>query len=1072
MTKQLLCVSAGMLLFGVTAAHAQVTTSSINGTITDQTTKETLIGASVVARHLPTGTVYGAATNAKGNFMIQGLRPGGPYVIEVSYVGYQPVKLENVTLSLGETETFNIKLRDDSQSLQDVVVTAKKTNSLNATRTGAASSFNRSAIDRTPTVDRSLFDIAKLSPQASISSNGAVSFAGSNNRYNSFQIDGAVSNDVFGLSSSGTNGGQTGATPISIEAIDALQVVIAPYDVRQSGFTGGGINAITKSGTNDLKGSAYAFYKDQNFFGKTAGRENEGNRTSLSKQHEYTYGATLGGAIVKNKLFYFFNAEVTDEQYPSRYLPGAGSAISDADAKSIEEKITSLTGGYNAGGYGQVNIPRRSFKGLARIDWNINSAHRLSLRYSYLEASKYNFSNSARVLRFLSNGYTFKSKTHSFVGELNSRFSNSVSNELRFGYNRIRDNRELDGQLMPNIRVRVGNEDVYLGPEANSVANYLNQDIFTLTNNLTWSKGNHTFTFGTHNELFTLTNLYMPNVTGTYTYDSLEDFLSIGTTNAKLPSQYRYTYSNVAGQPRWAPTFSAAQLGFYVQDEWKATDRLRLTYGLRVDVPLFLDTPTENTTYNASAFASKYGVNHAMPKSTPLFSPRLGFRYDLDETKKHLIRGGVGIFTGRVPFVWIGNSFGNTGVELTQINLSNANAVKAATGFAFNTDPSKQYPFNPEAVAAGVTAKAAPNTINLLNENLKFPQTLRANLAFETVLPGDVKFILEGVYNKSFNNVLYTNLNRQLSGKTYSHGSIERPLYSTVDSKFGDIIYLSNTNKGYSYMFSGQLIKDFDFGLSASVSYTYGKSRGVIDGTSSVAYSNWQYAYTYAGQASEEMAYTTFDTRHRIVANLSYRVEYGKNFATTIGLVYNGQTGNRFSMVYYGDINGDGPSGNDLMYVPTSAEIAGMTFKDATSYDRVTKQTTVLVPATDMPKLLEDFISGDEQLSQYRGTYIPRNALVAPFVHKIDLHFAQDFYFNVGKRRHTIQLNADVMNFANFLNPNWGITRSVMYAVSPLAYNRDGSYTFTPFKGTNGKMWTMSDIESRWRAQVGIKYIF
>lgn len=1070
MTKQLLCVSAGLLLFGVTSAHAQVTTASINGTITDQATKETLIGASVVARHLPTGTVYGAATNAKGNFMLQGLRPGGPYVIEVSYVGYQSIKLENISLSLGETETFNIKLSDDSKSLQDVVVTGKKGNSLNATRTGAATSFSRSAIDRTPTVDRNLFDIAKLSPQASISSNGAVSFAGSNNRYNSFQIDGAVSNDVFGLSSSGTNGGQAGSTPISIEAIDALQVVIAPYDVRQSGFTGGGINAITKSGTNDLKGSAYAFYKDQNFFGKTAGRENEGKRQSLSSQHEYIVGATLGGALIKNKLFYFFNAEVSDETYPTRYLPGAGSAISDADAKSVEDKIKALTGGNNAGGYGITEVPRRSYKGLARIDWNINSAHRLSLRYSYLDASKYNFSNSERVLRFLNNGYTFNSKTHSFVGELNSRFSNAVSNEFRFGYNRIRDNRELNGETMPNIRVRHGNNDIYLGSDPNSVANYLNQDIFTLTNNLTWANGNHTYTFGTHNEFFTLTNLFIPNSAGTYTYDSLEDFLSIGTANTKLPSSYRYSYSNVAGQPRWAPTFSAAQIGFYAQDEWKVNNQLRLTYGLRVDVPIFLDTPTANETYNASAIAKKYGANHTMPKSTPLFSPRIGFRYDLDETKKHLIRGGVGIFTGRIPFVWIGNSFGNTGVELSQINLSNANAVKGAPGFAFSADPNQQYPFNPEAKAAGVNAKTVPNTINLLTSNLKFPQTLRANLAYETTLPGDIKFVLEGVYNKSFNNVMYTNINRQATGKTFDHGSIQRPTYETVDKSFGDIIYLSNTDKGHSYMFSGQLSKDFDFGLSASVSYTYGKSRGVIDGTSSIAYSNWQYAYTYAGQDTEEMAYTTFDTRHRVVANLNYRVEYGKNFATTIGLIYNGQTGSRFSMVYYGDINGDGPTGNDLMYVPTKDEIAGMKFKDATSYDRETKQTTVTVAAADMPRLLEEFISGEEQIAQYRGSYIPRNGLVAPFVHKIDLHFAQDFYFNVGKRRHTIQLNADVMNFANLLNPNWGVTRSVSYSVSPLAYNRDGSYTFTPFR--TGKMWTLSDIESRWRAQVGIKYIF
>ncbi len=1066
MTKQLLCVSAGMLLFGVSHVNAQVTTSAINGTIIDASTKETLIGASVVAKHLPTGTIYGAATNDKGNFSIQGLRPGGPYLIEVSYIGYQSVQLENVTLSLGETETFTIKLRDDSRKLDDVVVTAKKGNSLNANRTGAATSFGRSAIERTPTVDRSLFDIAKLSPQASISSNGSVSFAGSNNRYNSFQIDGAVSNDVFGLSSTGTNGGQTGSTPISIEAIDALQVVIAPFDVRQSGFTGGGINAVTKSGTNQLKGSAYAFYKNQDFFGRTAGKENAGKRSKLDTQHEYTVGATLGGAIVKNKLFYFVNAEMSDERYPSRYLPGEGSDVSVEQATRILNQLKKLTNGSDGGGYGATQIPKRSYKALARLDWNINSAHRLSLRYSYLKADKYNLTNSARILRFLNNGYTFASETHSIVAELNSRFSNSLSNEFRFGYNRVRDSRSVEGQPMPGLLVREGGLQVHLGPDANSAANSLGQDVFTLTNNLTWSKGNHSITLGTHNELFTANNLYIRNNYGYYVFNSIADFENVA------PSEFKYGYSNVPGNKRWAPKFSAAQLGLYLQDEWKISNQLRLTYGLRVDMPVFIDKPTVNESFNNSSIAQKYGlINHAMPKHTPLFSPRIGFRYHLDETKKHLIRGGLGVFTGRVPFVWISNSFANTGLELSQLSFTSEREFATAKGFAFSMDPNKQYPFNEEAIAQGANPKAQANEINLLTKKFKFPQTLRANLAFETVLPGDIKLVLEGVYNKSFNNVYYTNLNRDLTGKTYadankgvSYVGKDRPMYARVDKNIGNVILLSNTDKGHSYNFSAQLSKDFAFGLSASLSYTYGKSIGVIDGTSSVAYSNWQYAYTYKGQASEESAFTTFDTRHRIVANLNYRVEYGKHFATTIGLIYNGQTGNRFSMTYSGDVNGDGATGNDLLYVPTKEEVKAMPWG---VYDR---KTRTLKADPSMAEAFEQFVSGDKQLSQYRGTYVPRNAMVAPFLHNIDLHIAQDFFFNVGKRRHTIQLVADVINFANMLNPNWGVSYSAGWSQAPVAYNADGSFTFRPYKTPH--MWNIQDINSRWRAQVGVKYIF
>lgn len=1071
MTKQLLCVSAGMLLFGVTSAYAQVTTSTINGTVTDSKTKETLIGASVVARHLPTGTVYGAATNAKGNFIIQGLRPGGPYLIEVTYVGYKKVSLQNISLNLGETETFNVLLSDDNQ-LQEVTVTGKKGNTLNATRTGAATSFSRASIDRTPTVERSLFDIAKLSPQASVASNGAISFSGTNNRYNSFQIDGAVSNDVFGLSSSGTNGGQTGTTPISLEAIDALQVVIAPFDVRQGGFTGGGINAITKSGTNDLKGSAYAFYRDENFFGKTAGRWNEGKRTKLNDQYEYLTGFTLGGAIIKNKLFYFVNGEYSDETYPSRYLPGDGSLIEKADAELVLNKIQALTG-HNAGGYQRTDIPRRNYKALARIDWNINAKHRLSLRYSYVDADKYNLSNSARTLRFLNNGYTLVSKTHSAVAELNSQFSNAVSNELRVGYNRIRDKRQVDGTPMPQIQISYGNNSIYLGQDYSSVANKLNQDIFTFTDNLTWSTGNHTLTFGTHNEFFKMANLFIQNYYGAYRFASVSDFVSAadylisGVGTPKLPDQYYYGYSNVAGQPRWMPSLRAAQLGFYAQDEWKMNDLFRLTYGLRVDLPLFFDKPAENTAFNNSAIAASYGVtNHAMPKSKPLISPRVGFRWHLDEDKKELIRGGIGIFTGRIPFVWMFNSLGNSGVELSQIKFTNAAAVAGTPGFEFSIDPAKQYPFNPAAIAGGINPRTTPNTINLVSSDFKFPQTLRANLAFETTIPGDIKLVLEGIYNKGFNNVMYRNLNKAATGATLTQGAVERPLYQTVNRNFGDIIYLDNINKGYSYSLSAQLSKDFNFGLSASLSYTYGKSMGVIDGTSSVAYSNWQYAYTFHGQDGYEMAPTTFDTRHRIVANLSYRVTYGKHFASSLSLIYNGQTGNRFSMVYYGDVNGDGVNSNDLMYVPTTAEVNAMVFTN----NKVGSRT--YSPA-EQKAAFEAMIAGNSELSKHRGSYIPRNALVAPFLHKLDLQFAQDFFFNVGKRRHTLQLHATVLNLPNLLNPNWGVSYTAGYSVSPLRYSNNGgniTYRFTPFE--HNSIWNIVDIESRWRAQIGIKYIF
>lgn len=1068
MTKQLLCVSAGLLLFGVTSAHAQVTTSTINGTITDAMTKETLIGASVVARHLPTGTMYGAATNAKGNFIIQGLRPGGPYVIEVSYVGYQTIKLENITLSLGETETFNVKLRDDAQKLQDVVVTGKKGNSFNATRTGAATSFNRKAIENTPSVSRSLFDIAKLTPQASGGS-GGTSFAGSSNKYNSFQIDGAVNNDVFGLSSSGTNGGATGTTPISLEAIEAVQVVIAPFDVRQGGFTGGGINAITKSGSNKFTGSVYDYFYNQDFIGTTSGADVK-ERKKYDKQYNNTLGFTLGGPIVKDKLFFFVNGEYVDQSIPSvHFLNDPKSGISVAEADRVVKKLAEL--GYNSPGYEGLEKKTRSYKALARLDWNINQAHRLTLRYSYVQGNSLSHSNSLNRLTFRDRAVQYNSKTHSLVGELNSRFSSKLSNEFRIGYTRIRDNRQPNGRF-PNVDIELRNNNfIQLGADAFAVANQLDQDIFALTNNLTLNAGNHTITLGTHNELFSMYNLFIRDNYGSYVYGSLEDFESIGTANPAKPKSYNYSYSieSITGTKRWGPRFKAAQLGFYIQDEWKANDRLRLTYGLRADMPWFLDQPGANDYFNNSAIAKEYGVqNNRMPEARILWSPRVGFRYTLDESRREIIRGGVGIFTGRIPFVWISNLFSNTGIEYSRTRLlyqENKKDPKKTIDdfikypdFAFNTDPSNQF--------YDKNAKKPSSEVDMVAKDFRYPQVLRANLAFETTLPGGVRATLEGMFTKNLNNLRYQNLMVKQNGKQMDNGTADnRDLYDIIKTDdtnpYTHLIYLSNTNKGYSYNLTAQLSKDFNFGLSASLAYTFGRSFAANDGNSSQAASGWNYNYAVNGGNADELGISSFDMRHRVVGNFSYRVEYGA-FATTVGLIYNGQSGSRFQLLYNGDVNSDGYGfgkyANDLLYMPTSAEIAKMNFgSDAAKAEAQRKE-------------FDAYISSRPELDQYRGQVVPRNGLEMPFTHQFDLHFAQDFNFKVAGRKQTIQLNADVINLGNLLNRAWGHSHYVQYGtVSLLGYNR-GEYSF--IKPRNPEMYTMTDFDSRWRAQVGIKYIF
>lgn len=1069
MVRKLRILVVALFAMLATLAQAQVTTSGMSGRVTDR--EGAVIGATVVAVHVPSGTKYGTVTNQNGNFVLLGLRTGGPYKLEISYIGYENVVFDKITLQLGETSVFDAKLKESSQALTEVIVVGNKTAAFNSRRTGAAVNFGRESIERMPSVSRSIFDIAKLTPQASVTGSG-LSFGGASNKFNSFQIDGTVNNDVFGLSSSGTNGGQAGANPISLEAIEEVQVVIAPFDVRQSGFTGGGVNAITKSGTNQFRGSVYNYYNDQNFVGTTAGKD-VAERKALGTQMKNTFGFTIGGPIVKNKLFFFANYERANENYPSSNNVGDGSNITKEEADKVINKLKEISGGkYDGGGYGAIDIPTNSDKILARVDWNINNAHKFTTRYSFVQGSRLNFGNSINSLNLNNHGYIMNNKTHSIVAELNSRFSPEWSNELRVGYNMIRDNRQILGDPFPYVKIKLdNNRSIQLGSERFSVANTLDQDIFTFSDNLTWLKGNHTITFGTNSEFYQMKNLFIRENYGSYSYD-LADFLVIGTPEETVdhaPIQYNYSFSieSITGSKRWAPKFGAAQLGFYAQDEWSVNKLLKLTYGLRVDLPIFFDKPGDNKVFNATSMAKEYEVaTNQMPKTQLMYSPRIGFRYNVDESRNTLIRGGVGVFTGRIPFVWISNSFSNTGVEYsrTKIDKLSKGAISADMkkawdeGFRFQADPEKQY------VPAGVV----PSEVDVVSKDFKFPQVFRANLAVEQNLPGGVRGTLEALYSKTMNNVLFQNIAYKATGENYSNGTGDkRPLYAlNPDARAynSGIIYMSNTNKGYTYNVTAKLEKSFDFGLSAMIAYTFGESKGVNDGTSSQAFSNWQYNEVYGGDSQPELAYTDFDVRHRVVGSLSYKVSYAKHYATSVNLIYSGQSGSRYSLVYNGDLNGDGARSNDLMYIPTDAELATMKFKDVTSGGKVT------LTGEEQRKQFGEWINSNSDIAAYKGSYVPRNALMSQFENHFDLQFAQDFYFNVKGQRNTLQLNFDILNVGNLLNRAWGLYQGVGFNYSPVSYQGAGQYGFS--KPINNQLYGIADYSSRWRAQIGVKYIF
>lgn len=1074
--KKLLSLIVSIVM--VCSLSAQTTTSSMNGKVTDEK-GETLVGATVIAVHTPSGTQYGAITNADGRYNLQGMRTGGPYSLTVSYVGYQSVELTGITLNLGEPRTFDVQLKE-TQELDAVVVVSTANSRFNANKTGAASNFTRGVIENLPSIDRSISDIARLSPLASStkSSTGGISFAGTNNRYNSFQIDGAVSNDVFGLTASGTNGGQTGTNPISMETIEEVQVVIAPYDVRQSGFTGGGINAVTKSGNNTFRGSAYTYYKDNNLVGKGAKGE------KYAEQTTQTYGVTLGGPIVKDKLFFFVSGEYYKDETPATVYDSnniKGFATQE-QLTQIRNQYKALTG-YDTADFGQHTPETWSANVLARLDWNINSNNKMMLRYNYGGASLDRYSTSNSSYTFNDASFDQRNETHSLVFELQSRFSNSVSNELRAGWTRVRDWREAaapDGA--PNVSVTVNNtyEDdknrkttVYLGTEYCSYANQLDQDIFTLTDNLTWYKGNHTVTFGTHNEFYRMYNVYAQNATGGWSFNSIEDFMNNDANT------FRYTYyenDDLDEKGNWGAKFGAAQFGFYLQDEWRANDKFTWTYGLRLDIPVMFKKPSVNEEFNKSEQAQKYGVATGdIASGRVLLSPRMGFRWYADEDHNILLRGGLGLFTGRVPFVWMSNQYSNSGVD--QVSVT---AYRPSKPDEENKIPQLGTKIDAESVKA-MGFKASSATINVVDKKFKYPQVFRINAAADFNLGNGWQATLEALYSKTFNNMYVQNIDYEDSGlKFYAAGSNMANADNTNivyanKTSYSDIIYLKNTNKGYSYSLTAQLRKSFAFGLTLDAAYTFGHSYSVYDGTSSVALSNWK--YNYARETNNpELAVSSFDVPHRIIASANYNVRYGKKsrWGTNLALIYEGHSGQAYSLYYFFDkslphgsqsINGDGVNGNDLLYIPNTVEVMNMNWKSEADKNN-----------------FENFILSDKYLRENRGKWSERNKLRMPFESQFDFSLSQDFIYNL-KRGGKITLMWTVMNVANLLNKDWGKYYRNVYAFAPLTVTGvtevkktvngeekvvgyDPTYSY--YENTK----SLDDYFSRWRMQFGVRITF
>jgi hypothetical protein len=1077
-------------------AHGS-TTAALAGTVVDEK-GQGLPGASVIAVHEPTGSRYGGSTRADGRYNIVNMRVGGPYKITVSFVGYKNAVQSGIVLTLAQELRQNFKLEVNQSQLEEVKVVASRSSVINSGRTGAATTVSNSSITTLPTLNRSLGDFARLDPRA----NG-LNFAGRNALFNNVTVDGAFFNNAFALSP--TIGGQAGASPISVDAIDQFQVLIAPYDVRQGMATGANINVVTKSGTNNWTGSGYYFGTNEGLVGNKIGDAT----SQFGKFNRGQIGARVGGAIIKNKLFIFGSFEQETQTDPgSNFVAtrtGTEPNRSIAKAEDLDRLKSFLLSKfkYDPGAYENYNREKFSQKANIRLDWNISDKHKLNIKYNYLRSfadiSPSNSgslsggrSPSVNVLPFQGSLYRINNNLDSYIAELNSTFSSSVANNLTVGYTAMRDFRQSPVNDNPFPTVDIGNNNLNqmtaFGYEPFSANNILNSDIFQISDNLTIYKGKHVYTLGFAYEANAFKNGFAPNYYGGYQFRSIDDFIkSANGDKTVIPAFYRQQWSNYAEFP--FAEMKGNTLSFYGQDEITAAKGLKLTFGLRADATSFpsFDEPKYTNSFVPS-LTFRDGVKLAtnkFPETTVLWSPRFGFNWDVKDDKTTQVRGGLGVFSGRVPYVWLSNQLSNNGVLFGSENLSNP------TNRPFNADVNAYRP----AVSSTVT----PTAYNLAvtDPNFKFSQVFRGNLAVDKQLGDGWIVSVEGIYTKDINAVYLENVNLpnstvkavgadnrvifytlganglpstsrnfQIYGNVRGVNGPANGIATTSAPNISDAIVIKNTNLGYSYALTATVSKSFDNGLFASLSYTNSDSRSVNDG-GSIAQSQWR-DRVVSGDPNENVAsYSSYMQAHRINAYGSYRLNYlNEKASTTFGFTYSVAPAGRFSYTYSGDMNGDNQF-NDLIYVPRSQ--SDILLRDLGTY-------TAAQQWADLDK----YINQDKYLSSRRGQYAERNGAELPWSANFDFKIIQDFYINVAGKKNTLQFTLDVFNFGNYVSPQWGLNQTPLRA-GLLNYVTNDATTGRPvfqFPYRSGTT-PLSDtfqrsfgLGSRWQAQFGVRYIF
>jgi len=1043
-----------MLLVNV-VLFSQVTTSKIKGTVTDES-GEALFGATVSVLHVPTGTLRGTTAQDNGRYTILNLRVGGPYKITFSYLGFKQQVVNDVFLTLGKTTNIDATLVEEGQSLHEIVISSAKNKIFNNDRTGAQTSVTATQLKVLPTISRSASDFTRLEPTAS---NG--SFGGRNDQFNNFSLDGSIFNNPFGLDAA-TPGGQTNAQPISLDAIEQISVSEAPYDVTQSGFTGASVDAVTKSGTNEFRGTVYGFYRNEDL---TGGKINGQDvfKPSLSQNQ---YGVSIGGPIIKNKLFFFANFEKDEvTELGSSFVPNTGSGalnesrVLESDLQLVSSILSqvNIDNGqtYNPGAYEGFTYDANSTKGLFKLDWNINENHRLAFVYNFLTASKEKPAHptalgfrgpNATTLQFENAGYQINNNINSFLVELISTFNEETSNKLQVGYTHFDDFRSPLSSPAPSITILNGGSNyIIAGHEPFSINNRLDQKVLQITNNMSFFKGDHTYTVGFSFEKFMFDNSFNLGAFGAqgvfFPSGDISDFRNTAgnpTAEAALVANYQAQFdaailanntrlangSGNAGGYALAET-NVGQLAFYLQDEWNASDDLKITYGVRFDKPLFFDTTqkAQEVIDNACCFdptISYYNPNtqqevtldnRKMPTDQWLFSPRVGFNWDANGEGKLQLRGGSGIFTGRLPFVWIGNQIANP-----------------ESFFYQAVDP-----------------------------DFQFPQVWRTNIGVDYKLESNYVISTDLSYSKDINGAHVQNWGLRNPTGTLS-GADNRAYYLNSDKGNSGYVF-TNSNRGRTYNFTTKIEKTFDNGLYTNIAYSYLDSKDVNSIEAEITGDAFAFNPVVGNANNDVLAYSKYGDKHRIIGVASKKFNFfGEKSPTTFTTFFEYAKGGRFNYTYGGDINNDGSSVNDLLYVPTASELNSMQFT-----------------GTGQAAAFESYIQQDEYLNGRRGQYVERYGALAPWRGRWDLKVLQDFNFNVANgKENTIQISLDVLNVENLINSDWGGVQQPRN-VQPLGVSVDANtqvptYTFDDTL-TNTFAFD-SSLMSRWQAQIGLRYIF